>query len=318
MARNAVLSCSLAIALGFAVSPDRAEDQTGPVTIRDAQGKLEVAVAGKPFFVYQYDTANPELRRPVIHPLYAPSGAVITQMGEIPDKRTAHFHHTGLWLAHQNFTQGNNWQMDADPKASPRKFSGQIHRKFEDVKSGKEGRIVERLEWDNVKGDTILLEETRVLMIPDRPLDSRVIDFDITLKARGQPITLMKTPYQFLALRVVNAMLAGPKTEGPFLNSKGDKNPKNGALAEWISVTGPLQGATVGVALFNHPGNFRHPTPCLNFSGQTIGLSPTFSEDRTIAANESLRLRYRVLVYAGTPNEAKVAEEYAAYTRESK
>jgi hypothetical protein len=292
-----------------------ADDKPAPVSIRKGEGQLDVLIDGKPFFSYQYDTQKPELRRPVIHPLHAPDGAVITQLGEVPGKRTAHYWHTGLWVAHQNFTQGNNWQMDADPEAKPRKYSGLLHRGFDQITNGETGRFVERLEWDDVKGDTILLEETRTVSVPHRPAERRVIDLELVLKARAKPVTLQATPYQILALRPVNAMVPAFSKDAAITNSEGQKNPKDGEPAKWIDVTGPLDGKTVGVSLFNHPDNLRHPTPCLNFSNQTIGLAPTHKQAHTLQPNESLRLRFRVLVHAGTPTEAKVAGEYEAYCK---
>lgn len=292
------------------------EPKAAPVSIHKSEGNLEVSVDGKPFFTYHYDTDRPDLRRPLIHPLHAPSGAIITQMGEVPGKRTAHYWHTGLWLSHQKFTQGNNWQLDADPEAKPRKYSSLLHRGFDKITSGDVGRFVERLEWDNIKGDAILVEETRTVTIPRRPADRRVIDFDLVLKVRGQPVTLMATPYHILAIRAVNSMVPAFNKDAFFTNSEGQKNPKDGAPAKWIDVTGPLESKMVGVSLFNHPENFRHPTPCLNFANQTIGLSPTHQQPHTLAPKESLRLRFRVLVHAGTLAEAKVSQEYDAYCKE--
>jgi hypothetical protein len=289
-----------------------------PVSIRKADDRLEVLLDGKPFFTYQYDTSRPELRRPIIHPLHGPSGAVLTQLGEVPGKRTAHYWHTGLWIAHQKFTDGNNWQMDADPAARPRQYSSILHRGFDEVRSGDVGRFVERLQWDNIKGDRVLLEETRTVTIPHRPPERRVIDFDLVLKARGRPITLMATPYQLVSVRAINALVQAFNKEAFITNSAGQKDPKDGTPAKWIDVTGPLDGKQVGITLLSHPANVPHPTPCLNFANQTIGLAPTHQQAQTLPADGVLRLRYRVLVHAGTPAEAGVTDEYEAFAREGK
>jgi hypothetical protein len=190
---------------------------------------------------------------------------VISQLGEIPGKRTAHYWHTGLWIAHQNFTRGNNWQMDADPKVTPRKYSSLLHRSFEDVSSGKIGRIVEKLGWDDIKGTAILLDETRTITVPHRPADRRVIDFDLVLRTRREPVTLNATPYQIIAFRDLNSMVPAFSKEAVITNSEGQKNPKDGEPAKWIDVSGLVDGQMVGVALLNHPDNLRHPTPCMNF-----------------------------------------------------
>src|SRR5205814_945919 len=119
------------------------------------------------------------------------------------------------------------------------------------------------------------------------------------------PVTFNRTPYHFLAVRVLDALLPG--RGGAITNSAGTQNPPDGVPANWIDISGRLGKAAQGVALFNHPANFRHPTPCLQFARQTIGLSPTHREPYTLAAGQELRLRYRVLVHAGDVKEGGVA-----------
>jgi len=289
------------------------EPHGNAVTIQDQKGSLHVTVDGKPFVTYRYNTKDPELPRPYFHPLLGPAGQVITQLGEVPGKRVAHFHHTALWIAHQNFAaQGDkpcdNWQIG-------RPNSSKIeHVRFDSIQNGPmAGRFVERLHWLNVKGDRVLLEETRTVTIPRRAAASRVLDVEIQLRARAAAVTLLRTPYHLLAVRVVNAML--PAGGGVITNSAGAQNPADGAPADWIDISGPLDKAWQGVALFNHPGNIRQPTPCLQFSRQTIGLSPSHREPLAIEAKQDLRLRYRVLVHAGNVKEGRVDAEYQAYRK---
>jgi len=133
------------------------------------------------------------------------------------------------------------------------------------------------------------------------------------LTAPDQAVTLEKTPYHLIAVRVLDAML--PKNGGVILNSEGKKKPADGQPAKWIDISGKLDGNWQGVALFNHPKNLRHPTPCLQFAEQTIGLAPTHQEAHTIEAGKSIPFRYRVLVHAGDAEAGKVAKEYEAYEK---
>ena len=298
--------CLLASSLGAG--------EKASVGIDRDSGALRVSIDGKPFFTYCHDTGNPELPRPVIHPLHGPTGEVITQLGEVAGKKEKHFHHTALWLAHQNFTQGNNWQMDADPTKKPTRYSRILHQEFITVSGGNPAQIVENLSWDSSDGKAILVEETRTLTIPYRPADRRVIDFALVLRARDKAVTLNATPYHLLAVRAVDSMVPTFGKGAVIMNSEGQTNPKDGDPAKWIDVTGPADGKTIGITLMNHPANLRHPTPCLNFGNQTIGLSPTHKESHTLVPDKPLHLRFRVLVHAGTVAEADVAQEYAAYT----
>src|SRR5262249_50888049 len=189
-----------------------------------------------PFFTYRYNTKDPELPRPIFHPLLGPSGKTITQLGEVPGKRVAHFHHTGLWIAHQNWTakgQPNldNWQMNKNCTRIE-------HVKFDKIESGPlAARFIEKLRWLNAKGDAALLDETRTVTVPKRPAAARVLDIDIVLKCGETPVTFNRTPYHLLALRVLDAMLA--KNGGVITNSEGKKKQPDGEHGHWtdISVT---------------------------------------------------------------------------------
>jgi hypothetical protein len=312
-----------AISLLPAVPEQQRDGKMVPVTIEkthDDKGEavLKIAIEQVPFFSYQFHTGNINLPRPVIHPLFGPNGEVLTQLGEIPDKRTAHFWHTGMWISHQNFSGGNNWQIDADPHAKKLQYSRLVHQKFEKILVGNPAKFVEFLHWQNTGNTATLLKETRTVSIPKRPPEKRVIDFDLVFTAQGKDFTFNKTPYHLLAVRAVNSMVPALNKDAAITNSEGQQNPKDGAAAKWIDVSGPVNGKKVGITLFNHPNNFRHPTPCLNFGNQTIGLSPTHSESYTLKAGQSLHLRYRALVHAGMVGEAGVAQEYESYCKEAK
>jgi hypothetical protein len=121
----------------------------------------------------------------------------------------------------------------------------------------------------------------------------------------------MKDP--LLAVRVLDALLPGKG--GLITNSAGTENPADGVAAHWIDISGRMNDAWQGVALFNHSGNFRDPTPCLQFSRQTIGLAPTHRDPHTLEAGRELRLHFRVFVHAGTIKDAGVAAQYQAYIK---
>ncbi|MGE3803121.1 MAG: PmoA family protein, partial [Gemmataceae bacterium] len=261
-----------------------------------------------------YNTKDPEVPRPYFHPLHGPTGKVITQMGEIPGEKKAHFHHTALWISHQKFTPKgepvcNNWQIGPNR-------SRMRHVKFDTIQSGPlAARFVEKLDWLNVKGDKTVLAETRTVTVPKRDAAARAIDLEIVLTGQDLPVTLDKTPYHLVAVRVLDAML--PKKGGEILNSEGKKSPPDGTPARWIDIAGKLDDDWQGVALFDHPDNLRHPPPCLQFAGQTIGLSPTHKEPYTIEPGKTLKLKYRVLVHAGNAEAGKVAAEYDAFVKKA-
>ncbi len=104
---------------------------------------------------------------------------------------------------------------------------------------------------------------------------------------------------------------------GVITTSEGEANPKDGAPVRWIDYSGP-SGASPdgepctphGAALFDHPQNPRHPTPCLNFQNQTLGLAPTHREPLSWQPGQSRRFRFRAYFHMGEVKAGKVAEEF--------
>ena len=83
-------------------APLAAEERDGPLPVeisrRAGESRIEIRVGGEPFTTYRFDEAQ---SKPVLFPVYAPGGAVITRGYPInpqAGERTDHPHHTGLWM----------------------------------------------------------------------------------------------------------------------------------------------------------------------------------------------------------------------------
>ena len=116
------------------------------------------------------------------------------------------------------------------------------------------------------------------------------------------------------------------KQGAEIVNSRGQHNADAwGMFADWVDDYGPVDGETIGVAMFNHPSNFRNPT---RWHARTYGLlaanpfgDAEFPRDSfapkqepvTIAKGQELPLRYRVLLHRGDPDAAGIAEAYKAF-----
>jgi len=294
------------VTLILAEETTRRLPQPPGVIFSQTPDRVEITLAGAPFATYRYNTTDPELPRPYFHPIVGPTGVAITQDGEKPGTKEAHFHHTGLVLAHQNFTGGNNWQIGPT-------FSRMRHLAFDAMQSGPlQGRFIQRLEWPSAAGDRVVFRETRAVSVPAREASRRCLDVDTTITCGDQPATWNATPYHLLAIRVPDAMVVGKG--GVITNSEGQKDAATaGAPARWLDFSGPL-GGMAGVAIFDHPENLRHPTPWLNFENETVGAAPTYKEPYAWNPGEARRFRYRVYFHTGDVKAGRVAEEYAAYT----
>lgn len=307
--REVAAAAGTRLTLIIAAAPEP-QLHTPRVVFSQGAQHVEVRIDGAPFATYRYDIRNPELPRPYFHPIVGPGGTSITQDGEFPGTTKGHIWHTGLVIAHQNFTDGNNWQT-----GSP-KFSRMRHVAFDIMESGPLlGRFVQRLEWLNVAGDRIVFQETRTVTVPIRPTKQRCLDIDTTITCGEQPAVWNATPYHLIAIRVPDSMLTGKG--GAITNSEGQSNPPDGSPARWLDYSGTQGAMTGGIALFDHPQNLRHPTPWLNFQAQTVGAAPAHREALSWKPQESHRFRYRVYLHEGDVTQGQVAKEYAAYVAEA-
>ena len=96
-----------------------------------------------------------------------------------------------------------------------------------------------------------------------------------------------------------------------------------GKPAHWVDYTGSFEGKIIGIAILDHPSNFRHPTYWHArgyglFAANPFGEHDFFADPErdgsvTLAPGENLTLRYRVIIHPGTPDDARIVERYQKY-----
>jgi hypothetical protein len=155
------------------------------------------------------------------------------------------------------------------------------------------------------------------------------MDFEITFHASEGKVALGDTKEGSMAIRLAPTMRLKTKEgkvgKGHILNSEGQRDGQTwGKRAAWCDYYGPVEGKTVGVAIFDHPKNPKHPTwwhvrdyglftanpfGVHNFERKQKGVG-----DITIPDGESLTFKYRFYFHKGDTNQADVAEHYRQYT----
>jgi hypothetical protein len=286
------------------------------VYFKQATDKIEVFVGGDPFTTYYFAGYN----KPIFFPLRAASGTVVTRgypmVTGIPGEAQDHPHHKGLWLTHGSVNGIDFWSETPN--------GGKIiHRRFELVSSGeKTGILKSHNDWVSADGRKVL-EEIREVRIYDLPR-VRVMDFDIKLTAVEDAVKFGDTKEGTFGIR-----LAQPFAEnqsGRIENSRGSVGEKDcwGKQAEWVDFATKIRDESLGVAIFDHPGSFRHPTywhvrGYTLFAVNPFGLHDFYNDVRrdgsyTLPKGKSMVLRYRVYIHPGTTQEAGIAGQYKAYT----
>ena len=290
------------------------------VQISQLEGKLRVEINGQLFTEYHYK----DVPRPFFYPVLGPDELAMTRkwpVEQTTDEQQDHPHQRGLWYAHSNIDGFDFWTEGKRCKID--------HQKFLALEPGKDsGTIVELNNWLDPDG-TLVCSDTRTIRIYNRPGDQRLLDFNITFQApSNKPVVFGDDKDGTLATRVAETMRLQDRNKKPgqghIVLSTGLRDEETwGKRADWCDYYGPVNGQTVGVAIFDHPDNPRHPTwwhvrdygllaanPC---GIHDFENKPKGSGELSVGAGQSITFRYRLYYHRGNETQAAVADHYHEY-----
>ncbi len=291
------------------------------VTAQRSEHGVTVKIDGHPFTEYVLQSGT----KPILWPIFGPTGKRLTRAYPMQVKNTEtkdHVHHRSLWFSHGSVNGIDFWT------ETPAGKTGTIvHRKFVKIASGAKAQVVTENDWLSPAGKKVC-EDLRCLTFGAWG-DSRWIDFDITLRAGEGPVTFGDTKEGTFGLRVADSLRVDSKQGGQIINSLGQTNGAAwGKRADWVDYHGPLDGQTVGIAIFDHPQSFRHPT---GWHVRTYGLfaanpfarqgfvgKESAAEPYVLPQGKEIALRYRVFLHRGDEKEGKVAEAFTDYAKLNK
>jgi Methane oxygenase PmoA len=299
------------------------------VELKHQGDQIEVFVGGKAFTTYYFGSDSP---KPYLHPLRSAQGTVVTRgwpmVKDIPGESHDHPHHRAMFFAHGDINGIDFWG-EGEPSRTSQTAHGQFYSS-EELPKGRTvfreldeatGGII-RAEFDLVGPDgKVMGEETQQYTFSGDE-STRTIDCAFTLFANHGPLKMGDTKEGTFAIRVVKALEA---PAGHMSSSEGKTGEKEiwGKRADWVDYSGTVAGEALGIAIFDNPGNIKHPTYWHARAYGLFAVNPFGEHDFyndpkrdgsvTIQAGGSLMLRYRVLIHHGDATEAKVAEKYEEY-----
>jgi len=278
--------------------------------------KVTVNINGKLFTEYCFK----DVPRPYFYPVIGPTGVPVNRhwpMRDGPGEAHDHPHHNSLWFTHGEVNGVDFWA-NGDERGKV------VHDKFLSIESGpKAGAIKTQNKWMTADGKTVCTD-TRTHRFYDHP-DGKMMDLEVTMHASHGELTFGDTKEGSMAIRLAPTMrLKGEVGKGHIVNSAGDRDDKTwGKRAAWCDYYGPVDGQVVGVAIFDHPENPRHPTwwHVRNyglFAANPFGVhyfekKPRGTGDLVIPAGEDVTFRWRFYFHKGDEKQGKVAEHYREY-----
>jgi sugar phosphate isomerase/epimerase len=305
----------LAKAQSSVAATQRKGDSAG-VKITDLKDKITIEVNGKLFTEYNFK----DVPRPYFYPLIGPTGVNITRHWPMKDGENEehdHIHHRSLWFAHGDVNGHDFW-------TEGNKCGKIVHDKILNISSGPDvGVIQSQNNWVANDGK-VICTDTRTHKFYNRP-DGQMIDFEVTIHASNGDVTLGDTKEGLMAIRVAPTMrVEGKVAQGHIVDSEGHRDKEAwGKRAVWCDYYGPVNGETVGVAIFDHPQNPKHPTwwhvrTYGLFAANPFGMhdfegKPKGTGNIVIPAGQSLTFKYRFYFHKGDEKQGKVAERYRDY-----
>lgn len=313
----------------------------------DSSKNIEISVGGKLFARFLFPDT---LEKPVLYPLYAANGTLVTRGFPIeprPGEPTDHPHHLGLWLNFENVNGldfwNNSYAIPAEKKAGYGRIVVQPDMQTND---GKKGILVYNANWIDSKNYSLLEEITQFTFSASDNL--RVIDRMTTLVA-DTTVVFKDAKDGLLGLRLAHELEIPAKQAKEFTDDKGNKtlvqatadSIANGnyltsegkmgdsawsTRARWCKVFGKMQNDSVSITIIDHPSNPNYPTFwhargyglfAANPLGEAIFTNQKSRKDLTLKKGEYTSFRYRIVIQNGSqtlsPEEInKMADDFAA------
>lgn len=291
------------------------------VRFQKQDDRVDVTLDGKPFTSYIFSG----YAKPILYPVIGPDGVPMTRSfpvekgveGEAND----HPHHESLWFTHDEVNGVDFWAHKPDDEGrTPR-----IVQKSMPVCD--DGVILTNNAWTAPDGKVVLTDTRRYVF--DGDADQRTIDIQVVLHASEGDVHFGDTKEGTMAIRVRTPLQlknssGSTGAAGHIRTSEGLADAEAwGKRARWVDYFGEVEGAAVGVAIFDHPENLRHPARWHArdyglFTANPFGVKHFTGNDSepggyTLAAGDDLTLRYRFVFHGGDVDAGVLDSQWKAW-----
>lgn len=294
------------------------------VAVNRLDDRVRIEIGGNLFTEYRFGNVT----KPHLYPVLLGDGTGLTRNWPMKDgvagEEKDHPHHTGLWYAHGKVNGHDFWLDNA-------RGGKIVQDQILEATSGETGVLRTSNRWE-LRDGTLICREERTLRVSAVP-GGRVLDFEVTLHASEGPLVLGDTKEGSMSIRLNEEMRLTKRGEnrrpvqakGTIVNSEGVKNGATwGKRAAWVDYHAPLDKGVVGVAIFDHPSNPRHPTwwhvrDYGLFAANPFGvhdferLENASAGDINVPAGGKVTFKYRFYFHAGDTAASDVAGRYKAY-----
>ncbi|MBE7179268.1 MAG: PmoA family protein [Mucilaginibacter polytrichastri] len=318
------------------------------ITVKKTPGNAyTVTAAGKAFTSFVFPDT---LEKPVLYPIYAPDGQLVTRGFPVAPRKNEQFdhpHHIGLWLNYEKVNGLDFWNNSfAIAKDKKPNYGWIRNTKVTSAKSGTSGQLSYTSQWQDIKHTVLLNEKTGfVFSVKD---GNYIIDRTTTLTA-AQDVAMPDIKDGMLGLRVTRELelpsneereykddkgnitkikaSSDPAISGNYLSSEGIQGDSVWSTrGRWCLLYGKKGADSLSIAIIDHPKNVGYPTYwhargyglfAANPLGQKIFSKGKEMLDFKLKKGESVTFRYRIVIAAGKKHLQKqqvdaMADDFAA------
>jgi sugar phosphate isomerase/epimerase len=269
--------------------------------IQQDKNTISVLAGERPVLEYRFTDVP---FKPCVTGLYTPSGLQILR-----DSPHDHLHHHALMYA-VGVDELNFWE-----EAPPDKVGREVHRSLEGQGIGG-ARFSERLDWLG-PDDKLLLGERRTIDVrAGKDFGATLVTWRARLETPPEKASLKLTGRHYfgLGMRFVESMdRVGKFIQADASREEVIRGTEQVVATKWIAYTAPVDGKPVTVALFDHPGNARHPAAMFRMLDPFAYMSATlnlYREPLEIVAGKPLELAYGVSLWDGEVSAEQVEAMY--------
>ena len=310
--KNLIILLSLLAACSTGMtSCGYSDKQINGVKIEKIDGVVKVWVGKRSVLVYNIDTVMPPRDEPdyykrsgFIHPLYSPRGEVLTD-----DFPVGHVHQHGMFFAWTKVTYMGD-QLDF---WNQHNGTGTVkHVEFLEMQSGADsGMFKVRLQQVSHKHGPVL-DDIWTIRVLNRA-DPFEIEIDIEEHcATEASVILEEHRYGGFAYR--GRADWNEEDHGLFVSNMNvltregkSRIESNHTRPGWIATWGPAGDGVSGVAILDHPDNFRYPQPIrMHPKMPYFVYSPSVAGQFVLEPGKTYHSRYKVVLFDGEPDTENI------------
>jgi len=341
------------VLVSLCVGSSMLAQKNDPVTlmVQENRNRVDVYMDGALFTTYRFE---PSLEKPVLFPLHAPDGTLVTRGYPIAPRekeRIDHPHQLGLWF---NFGDVNGYDFWNNSNAIPEErkldYGRIIHRSIEQAETvGTLGVLKVKMDWvapDNEQVEKLIEESTTFIFRAEKGVWS--VDRITSLTAEADSVIFTDNKEGMLAIRVDRAFehpsdkpevytdAFGNSTEvavldnegvtGWYQNSEGEEGPDAwGKNARWVKLTGTKEHSTCSLIMMDHPLNINYPS-CwhargyglfsVNNMGRQVYNRELVKFQLILKKGETLTFRHRFMVATGNLTHQELESLYMEFISE--